>query len=411
MLCSCWLSWWAQVSLLIVPIECLHFINNSHRSLGIDMSQQGLFAPNSLFFLAMMSSFVVAAILHPQEFACVIPLFIYMLLIPSMYLLLTIYSVTNMHIVSWGTREVKSKLSAKELAQQKADEEAAAREAAAKKAKKGIFGKLDFSQYGSMGKNGFFTCTCCSSTPSDDTMLIKEINTKMNDVSKVITKMQTKLEQSPFMAGGSRGSVMMYSRQNSLARGNDDMSLMRTSESTAVFGEGAHSNQINGQQTQEAITDQDESNAKDTSTIIKPPTDVPKWIANNNVLKPFPRQHITQREQIFWREMIDEYLLPLDEDREEKKRIQAALEDLRNKVVFAFGFINVIFVLFVFLLQLHKDVFGVDIPISITYNRTYIEDEDRYEIKRLVEATRMDPIGLVLVICFGAILIVQITGK
>lgn len=374
------------------------------------MSQQGLFAPNSLFFLAMMSSFVVAAVLHPQEFACVIPLFIYMLLIPSMYLLLTIYSVTNMHIVSWGTREVKSKLSAKELAQQKADEEAAAREAAAKKAKKGIFGKLDFSQYGSMGKNGLFTCTCCSSTPSDDTMLIKEMSTKMNDVSKVITTMQTKLEQSPFMAGGSRSSVMMYSRQNSLVRGSEDSAVTRASESTVAIGEGGQLNAVNGQQSPEGATEQ-EWKSQDSTAIIKPATDVPKWIAKNNVLRQFPRQNIIEREQLFWREMIDEYLLPLDENREEKKRIQAELEDLRNKVVFAFSFINVIFVLFVFLLQLHKDVFGVDIPISITYNRTYIEDEDRYEIKRVVEATRMDPIGLVLVICFGAILIVQITGK
>ncbi|OTF71347.1 chitin synthase-like protein, partial [Euroglyphus maynei] len=72
---------------------------------GIDMYTKGFFSPNSLFFSAMMGSFILAAVLHPQEFACVIPLPIYMLFIPSMYMLLTIYSITNMNVVSWGTRE------------------------------------------------------------------------------------------------------------------------------------------------------------------------------------------------------------------------------------------------------------------------------------------------------------------
>ncbi len=32
---------------------------------------------------------------------------IYFLAIPSMYMLLMMYALTNLHIVSWGTREVK----------------------------------------------------------------------------------------------------------------------------------------------------------------------------------------------------------------------------------------------------------------------------------------------------------------
>lgn len=44
-----------------------------------------------------------------MEFTCVIPGILYFLAIPCMYMLLIIYSVCNLHIVSWGTREVKSK--------------------------------------------------------------------------------------------------------------------------------------------------------------------------------------------------------------------------------------------------------------------------------------------------------------
>ena len=40
--------------------------------------------------------------------------FLYFLSIPSMYMLLMIYALTNLHVVSWGTREVKSTKTEKE---------------------------------------------------------------------------------------------------------------------------------------------------------------------------------------------------------------------------------------------------------------------------------------------------------
>ena len=47
------------------------------------------------------------------------PGLIYLLCIPSMYLLLIIYSITNLNVVSWGTREVAQKKSKKEMADEK----------------------------------------------------------------------------------------------------------------------------------------------------------------------------------------------------------------------------------------------------------------------------------------------------
>lgn len=152
------------------------------------MVQQGLLSPNALFFSLMMGSFLVAAIIHPQEFSCVIPLPIYMLLIPSMYMLLTIYSVTNMHIVAWGTREVKSKLSAKEVAQQKAEEEERAKEAAAAAAKKSFLSQyMDVSKYGS--KNGLFTCMCCSGGQHTDS------SSKINEIASIVGELKVVVNQ------------------------------------------------------------------------------------------------------------------------------------------------------------------------------------------------------------------------
>lgn len=53
--------------------------------------------------------FIICAILHPQEFLDLIPGLLYYITIPSGYLLLMIYSMVNMNIVSWGTRETTKK--------------------------------------------------------------------------------------------------------------------------------------------------------------------------------------------------------------------------------------------------------------------------------------------------------------
>ena len=67
----------------------------------------------------MTGSFFVAACLHPQEFWCVVPGLMYLLCIPSMYLLLIIYSITNLNVVSWGTREVAVKKTKKEMEEER----------------------------------------------------------------------------------------------------------------------------------------------------------------------------------------------------------------------------------------------------------------------------------------------------
>lgn len=113
-----------------------------------DMVVQGTFlTPTGVFLVSMAIMYLVTAILHPEEFGmfnftlfsvvlCILKLLqsiqllphnvlfhyfssyviisptgmivyglIYFICIPSGYLLLTIYSLVNMHIVSWGTRE------------------------------------------------------------------------------------------------------------------------------------------------------------------------------------------------------------------------------------------------------------------------------------------------------------------
>lgn len=72
----------------------------------LQISNDGLLAPSSLFFFCVAGEMILGAILHPKEFNCLLYGIIYYVTVPSMYMLLVIYSAFNMNNVSWGTREV-----------------------------------------------------------------------------------------------------------------------------------------------------------------------------------------------------------------------------------------------------------------------------------------------------------------
>ena len=356
---------------------------------AIDIQDKGFLSPNSIFFLGLMGSFVLAAIIHPQEFACVLPILLYMLLIPSMYLLLTIYSVTNMHIVSWGTREVKATLTAKEIAAEQAAAKAAEE---AKKKKKSLFGFLDMSHYGT--KSGILTCMCCSNSKAEeDSAHLLEIRNKLNRVYDNIDNMRSNFEQKPLRSSLYRRKSFNNPRdQNihlSVTEEEDEEDIESISETTSLMQD---------YQKQRLSID---GTTGDTNRV--------KW-ARDKCLSDFPYIELSSNELAFWEGFIPKYLLPLDENPAEQKRIADDLKDLRTKAVFAFGIINVVFILFVYLLQMHQDVFGIDMVSKISYNKTYVEEEDKFIDVPVYKYTRMDPIGLVLVVFFGAILVVQMIG-
>jgi chitin synthase len=76
---------------------------------ALQLGEDGIGSPSAIFLIALSGSFFIAACLHPQEFWCIVPGMLYLLLIPSMYLLLIIYGLVNLNNVSWGTREVLTK--------------------------------------------------------------------------------------------------------------------------------------------------------------------------------------------------------------------------------------------------------------------------------------------------------------
>ena len=111
----------------------------------LQLIEDGIGSPSFIFLISMVGSFFIAACLHPQEFLCIGHGIVYLLAIPSMYLLLIIYSITNLNVVSWGTREVVVKKSKKEMEAEKKEQA----DIAKKKKEEGIMGFMK-GCYGSL---------------------------------------------------------------------------------------------------------------------------------------------------------------------------------------------------------------------------------------------------------------------
>ena len=136
----------------------------------VSMAANTLCYPTTVFFLFVSGTFVLGAVIHPQEFWCVIHGFSYYLAIPSMYMLLMIYSMCNLHVVSWGTREVKQTPTEKQMEEQK-KEMAELKRLEEEKKKNGVTGMMSSmfmpnrnskdEEGWSIGCGDCFRFTCC----------------------------------------------------------------------------------------------------------------------------------------------------------------------------------------------------------------------------------------------------------
>ncbi|GLV23144.1 krotzkopf verkehrt, partial [Carabus blaptoides fortunei] len=130
---------------------------------------------------------------------------------------------------------------------------------------------------------------------------------------------------------------------------------------------------------EEPIEEHIESMVSDTETVSTAPKDerddlvYPSWIEDRDVRKG-EVDYLSSAESIFWKDMLDEYLFPIDENKKEKARAAKDLKDLRDKCVFAFFMINALFVLIIFLLTLKKDYLHIKWPFGVKSNITYEEN-------------------------------------
>ncbi|XP_055306958.1 chitin synthase chs-2 isoform X4 [Sitodiplosis mosellana] len=350
---------------------------------ALQLGEDGIGSPSAIFLIATAATFFTASILHPQEFWCVSAGIIYVLSIPSMYLLLILYSIINLNVVSWGTREVVAKKTKKELEREKKEAEEAAKRAKQKSL-------LSFLQ-GGAGDNGdeegsielslagLFRCMFCThGKTSDEKAQLTHIADSLTTIQKKIDTIEHIVDPHGFQH-----------RKRTASGSSRDHHLGSVAEETDEDSEHSDS---------------------ETSTVQREERDFltnPYWIEDGD-LKKGEVDFLSSSETQFWKDLIDKYLYPIDQDKEEQARIALQLKELRNSSVFGFFMINALFVLIVFLLQLNKDHIHIKWPLGVKTNITY--DETTQEVHISKEYLQLEPIGLVFVFFFALILVIQFTG-
>ncbi|XP_058877800.1 chitin synthase chs-1-like [Acipenser ruthenus] len=275
-------------------------------SIIVDMvKQQTFITPSGLFFIFLVVLYFVAALMHPQEFHLVLYGFIYIICVPSAYLLLNIYTLVNLNNISWGTRET-----------------ATYEKLGTRKAKK-------YVKYEKKCK-----CLCWN------------LEFQVNEDQKI-------------SASSNPEEVVLL----------NDASESQNEE-TENFEAGAIDDTVDERWIQQ----------------LQENTDHIELVEDK----------LDEDEIPFWKGLIHYYLEPLKEDKQKQSEIIKDLRNLRNKATFVFFFINCLWIVCTFFLQLIGSGVSINLP-KISVDGETVKDAEIH----------IDAIGLVILLGFAGLLMVQ----
>uniref|UniRef100_A0A2C9K7F9 chitin synthase n=1 Tax=Biomphalaria glabrata TaxID=6526 RepID=A0A2C9K7F9_BIOGL len=306
----------------------------------------GFCSVSTLFLVIVISIFIATAFLHPMEVTCLFHGFLYFLCIPSMSMLLTIYSLANLHVVTWGTREgpqAKAPLVKPDQA----------------KKKNGIldlFGAVNDRKTSdfTFSFGNLFRCMCCPRKEVDSAEM------KMDLVLDRLNSVESKMFVKPPWQDKTGG--LTRSRSGDEATAEDQ---------------------------QDGLNDQ--SNLKDPSTddtVVKT-----LWI-DDEIFGTSSRSILNAEETEFWTEMIKMYLKPMDKNADHEKKVQKELIELRNKSCLAFFILNILFIILVYTLQTIAQTttnLSIKIPCSL----------------QGFKGEKIEPISVTFTLVFGLLLTLQ----
>ncbi|KAK6103545.1 Chitin synthase family protein [Brugia pahangi] len=346
----------------------------------IQMQKDGIMSPHSIFLLFVIGSFFTAAILHPLEFTCITPGILYFLAIPCMYMLLPIYSLCNLNNIAWGTRE-NPKVEGNDSIRQKRPKhiDLISNNAVNNEADGEI----------AIGCGAACRLICCLRDKSAETAQIWQLSGKVNE-------MMDKLD-----CIGLQSTGMPISTRTVHTK-----ALANNSELAKWENNSIKEDQTDVEDDRD-ITDQSAAamrNRKWNSKISE------VWL-NDKCIRGAEKDCLDPDEEIFWNDVINKYLTPIIHNQLEQKNIRDGLMLLRNKVCSGFFMVNVVFIIIVLLLQLQKDCIHIEWPLGPRYNHTIIPcNTDIREPIWVVTRLQLEPIGLVFLLFFMSILIIQFIG-
>ncbi|WAR10037.1 CHS2-like protein [Mya arenaria] len=319
-------------------------------------ADNGFCSVTTVFLLFVAGVFVISAFIHPQEFWCILHGFLYFLAIPSMSMLLMLYSIGNLHVVSWGTRETPKPAQAQKPGE--ASKPVEKKGAVAEWLEKiGIADKEGKSGY-RFSFGNLFRCVCCPTDTGDTGDM------KLSAILDRLDELEAKIVDPP----GSHVTGMDF-------RGEKEVDNKTFSEVSDMF---------------EGAKDRDDAGGPKMNR---------SWLEDAD-FKKSAQEYIKPDETKFWVELIASYLFPLEEDKKQQAKTKEELLELRplslnrNTVCLFFLLVNALFVTIVFSLQQVNSDSGGSIAIELP-----CADGAKGEA--------IEPISIAFTAVFGVLLLIQ----
>ena len=324
---------------------------------------------SSFFFVLLIILFFFTGCLHPQEIMNLVYGVLYLVTLPGGYVLLVVYSICNLHVVSWGTRENSGQT--KKKGQTDNNNENISHP---KRNKIAAYFMGDGNKKGLIQNvSEFFQHLVKPSSISRQEQILLEICHRLENLK-----------------GGENPGKTPLSAANTLV---DNITPK------PVFFPGQNNFDINNNTINASVTEGDQTEAYSGENDI-PRNDLfnPYWL-DMKFLGKNDVYYLNTKEITFWQGLLDKYLHPLSKDECEEKRLTKDLLELRNNSCFAFFMLNALWVVMQFQFEYVSMIFPkLQVPIGLLYNRP----DQKVQILGLVFLTLFT---IVLLLQFGSMIL------
>ncbi|KAL3836174.1 hypothetical protein ACJMK2_021616 [Sinanodonta woodiana] len=391
--------------------------------------KEGLFHPSVIFLTFLVGIYVIAAMLHPKEWFNIVYGLLYFLLIPSGYLLLIIYSLVNLNVITWGTREVPKKKTKQQLEEEKIEEERKKKE---KAEKPGFFARLFPT---AQIKDIFETFRKLTEGQKDKQQdkfvdVIKTLNETVarlaaNDREKQVEQKELSPETREMQIDSPSVIVNIAEEDNKIepfqqAEHDYDQVVIIPDEKerpkgilrkkpTGVSFEDRKGKTVSiDEKITVQLRDSGKTETEDIYDIVgrqkRDEMTNPAWLEDKAIGEGVVMQ-MADSEKDFWKGVIAKYLHPIDKDVQAEKAMADSLLDLRNNVALGIAMINLLWMAINFMFQLRGGLTFELKYSSLAKDTSLDEDSTANEY-----VAKVDILGLLFVFVFAFILILQIAG-
>ncbi|XP_030203546.1 chitin synthase chs-1 [Gadus morhua] len=315
-----------------------------------------IFSPLAISFVTFVMVYVVAALLHPQEAHLIVYGLLYILAIPSAYLLLSIYSIVNMNNVSWGTREGAATAGAAVPPPPRNKMESA----------RDTMRQL------------YQQARCCRCSCLRECSGYTQVGQCDSDLPVIAATggepMTTMVEPGP------QNTVVGAGPQNTIVGAGPQNTVVGAGPQNTVVGAGPQNTIVERQPEISSVGVQTspQSSLRRRGSPLSP-VRRQDWIDRLRVLSgvrvSFLEDSLEEHETQFWNDLTERYLKPFPDDEDKKRETIKSLRELRNMATFIYFFANLLWLVATFTLQLLKGALSIRIPKydnSLTFTGDYI---------------------------------------